>query len=74
MVHEYFKKYFHDFTIIVQLNPKTFSGLEMTISKDKSIDTREMQFDSEIYEDLSEDGFAPSSPLEFNLYLKGISG
>jgi len=73
MVHEYFKKEFDDFTIIVQLNPKTFSGVEMTVSKHKSVETREMQFDSEIYDDLKEDNFMSSSPLEFNLYLKGIT-
>ncbi|QSE96150.1 hypothetical protein [Fulvivirga lutea] len=73
MIHEYFKREFEDFTIIVQLNPKTFEGVELTIYKDKTVEKRKMQFDSDIYEDFNEDGFKPSSPIEFNLYLKGIS-
>lgn len=72
MVHEYFKREFDEYTIIVQLNPKSYEGLELTIFKDKHIEKRTMQFDAEIYDDFKEDGFKPSSPIEFNLYLKGI--
>ena len=31
------------------------------------------QFDEEIYEDLKEDEFVEASPMEFNLYLSGIT-
>lgn len=72
MVHEYFKREFDEFTIIVQLNPKSFEGTELTIFKDKRIEKRSMQFDAEIYDDFKEDGFKASSPIEFNLYLQGI--
>ena len=73
MIHEYFKRDFDDFIIILQLNPETYSGVELNISKDKSISKRELQFDEDIYEDLSEDKFERSSPIEFNLYLKGVA-
>lgn len=71
VVHEYFKKAFEDFTIIVQLNPVNYTGLELTISKD-GIEKRKLEFDEDIYEDLKVDGFEQSSALEFNLYLKGL--
>lgn len=71
VVHEYFKKAFEDFTIIVQLNPVNYTGLELTISND-GIEKRKLEFDEDIYEDLKVDGFEQSSALEFNLYLKGL--
>jgi hypothetical protein len=73
MIHQYFKKDFGDFKIIVQLNPKTFEGVELTIHLNKEIERRTIQFDGEIYADLEEDKFTNASPLEFNLYLNGIS-
>lgn len=74
MIFEYFKGEFDSFTILVQLNPKTYEGVELTVHADKSVDKRELQFDEDIYEDFEVDGFKPASPLEFNLYLKGIVG
>lgn len=73
MIHKYFKREFEEFTILIQLNPETYSGLELTIEKSGEIQKRELQFDSDIYEDLEVDDFKPSSPLEFNLFLKGIN-
>jgi hypothetical protein len=73
MIYEYFKKEFKDFKIIVQLNPKSFEGIELTIYNDKSIEKREMQFDKDIYEDFEADAFKKANPLEFNLYLNGIT-
>jgi len=72
VVHEYFKKAFEDFTIIVQVNPVNYTGIEITIAPDGQIEKRSMEFDEEIFDDLAHDGFKPSSALEFNLYLKGL--
>jgi len=72
VVHRYFKREFPDFTILVRVNPIDFSGMELTIHPDGTIEKRTLQFDEEIEEDLAVDSFKPSSPLEFNLYLKGI--
>lgn len=71
VVHEYFKKSFEDFTIIVQVNPVNFTGVELTIA-DGKVEKRKLEFDEDIYEDLKVDGFAQSSALEFNIYLKGL--
>ncbi len=73
MVHEYFKKEFDGFKVLIQINPVSFSGLELTVESSGEIGKRKLQFDPEIYEDLEVDGFEPSSPLEFNLYLKGLT-
>lgn len=72
MVHEYFKKDFGDFKVLVQVNPETFKGLELVVDKNNQVEKRKMQFDKDIYDDLEADEFEPAGALEFNLYLKGL--
>ena len=72
-IHEYFRKEVDGHLILVQIDPNTLRGLELIIFPDKKVRKSKRTFDPEIYDDLKHDNFAPSSPLEFNLYLKGIS-
>ncbi|MEP2772651.1 MAG: hypothetical protein ABJH05_10910 [Fulvivirga sp.] len=72
VVHEYFKKTFDNLTIIVQLNPVNYTGIELTIANGE-VEKRKLEFDEDIYEDLKVDGFEQASALEFNLYLKGLT-
>ncbi len=74
IIHEYFRKEFDGLIILVQLNPETFEGVELTITEKGVVEKRTLQFDEDIYEDLDGDEFTSSSPLEFNLHLKGVSG
>ncbi|MGK7396318.1 MAG: hypothetical protein ACNS62_17205 [Candidatus Cyclobacteriaceae bacterium M3_2C_046] len=71
VVHEYFKKEWEGGLIMVQLNPVTFTGLELIIHQNKVKKTKRT-FDEEIYKDFEADGFVRANPLEFNLYLKGM--
>lgn len=73
IVHQYFKKDFEEYKILVKVNPITFSGLEINVSSEAIPELRQMEFDSEIFEDLKADGFEAASPLEFNLYLSGLA-
>ena len=72
VVNLYFKRIFPEFTILVQVNPVDYRGIELTIHPDGTIEKRKMQFDEDIEEDLKADEFSPSGALEFNLYLKGL--
>lgn len=72
IVHQYFKRDFDDFTVLVQVNPIYFNGIELTVHKNGDLDKRKLEFDKDIFEDLKVDGFVASSSLEFNLYLKGL--
>ena len=72
IVHQYFKKEFDSFTIIVRVNPIQYKGTEITLHQDGRSEVRDLDFDEHIVEDLMHDGFAPSSPLEFNLYYNGL--
>ncbi|MBX2900808.1 MAG: hypothetical protein KF775_14240 [Cyclobacteriaceae bacterium] len=71
IVHQYFKKELPDGKLLVKVNPLQLKGLELWISS-QGIETRELDFDTEIFDDLKADGFAEVSPMEFNLYLSGL--
>lgn len=73
IVFEYFKRVFDDFQVLVMINPLDFSGIELIIHPDGRIEKTSMTYDEEIYEDLEVDEFKRSSPLEFQLHLKGLS-
>jgi hypothetical protein len=73
IVHQYFKKELDDFTILLQVDPIHFEGIELIKFKDGRIEKTKRKLDEEIFEDLAEDGFTASSPLEFNIYLKGLA-
>lgn len=57
---------------MVKLDPIYYKGLEIQVLPSSEVEIRELEFDSGILEDLQHDGFTPSSPLEFNLYLNGM--
>ena len=73
IVHQYFRKEFEEATILVKVNPLVFTGWEITVHKNGEIEMREVEFDEHIFDDLAVDGFAESSPLEFNLYESGLA-
>lgn len=70
IIYKYFKRVFDDYTVLVQVNPDSFRGIELIIHPNGKVEKTKMEFDEEIYEDLTEDEFKKSNPLEFNLYLK----
>ena len=72
IVHKYFKKELEEGTILVQVNPYEFTGTELLVGKQGHLKKTKREFDEDIFDDLESDGFEPSSPLEFNLYLKGL--
>ena len=72
IVHQYFKKEFEGFKVLVKVNPILYKGAEITVYDDGRSELREMEFDQDIFDDLKADGFEAASPLEFNLYLSGL--
>ena len=72
IVHQYFRKEFEGYTILVKLNPIQLKATEITVVKGQQPEFRDIEVDSEILEDLEADGFVEASPLEFNLYLSGL--
>jgi hypothetical protein len=73
VVHEYYKRVFEDYIVLVQLNPIDYSGLELIVHPDKKLEKTKMQFDEDIREDLEVDEFKKTTALEFNLYLQGLA-
>ena len=73
IVHQYFKKQFDEFTILVKVNPIHLKGTEITVHNNGQAVVREVDLDEDIFEDLKADGFTEASPLEFNLYQSGLA-
>lgn len=66
---QYFKRVFDDYQVLVQVNPDTFTGIELIVHPDGNIEKTEMEFDEEIFDDLAEDKFDHANVIEFQLYL-----
>jgi hypothetical protein len=65
----YFKRVFDDYQVLVKVNPDELTGTELIIHPDGKVEKTEMEFDEEIFQDLTVDEFVEGSALEFNLYL-----
>jgi hypothetical protein len=70
----YFKRVFDDYQVLVKVNPDDFTGTELIVHPDGKIEKTEMEFDEEIFEDLTLDEFVEGSALEFNLQFSVFSG
>ena len=73
VLYQYFKKELEQDKVLVRIDPSTMEGLELLVANSSHIIQNERQFDDTIYEDLDFDEFVEASPLEFNLYLSGIT-
>jgi hypothetical protein len=71
-INQYFKKTLPEFKVLLQIKPKSLVGVELIIDSDNKMKKTKRIFESDIFEDLEEDEFEVCSPLEFNLYLKGL--
>ena len=73
IVHQYFKKELNGTMVLVKVNPIQLKGIELTVKAGGIVESRSLEFDEAILDDLSKDGFVEASPLEFNLYLSGLA-
>jgi hypothetical protein len=73
IVHQYFKKEVEGAKIIVKVNPIQWKGTELIVDKDGTVQSRDLDFDEHIFDDLKADGFGNASPLEFSLYMSGLA-
>jgi hypothetical protein len=69
---KYFKKSHEGLLILVQLDPARLTGVELIVDEAGQVVRTDREFDEYIYHDLAVDEFETASPLEFNLYLKGL--
>lgn len=71
-INQYYKKTLPDFKILLQIEPKSLAGMEIIIESGQKMKKTKRVFEADIFEDLEADQFEVCSPLEFNLYLKGL--
>lgn len=57
--------------VLVRVNPIHWLGTELTVTAE-GLEMLELEFDSDIFEDLKIDGFIEVNAIEFNLYLAGL--
>ncbi|MFZ1806478.1 MAG: hypothetical protein WAU36_04620 [Cyclobacteriaceae bacterium] len=73
IVHQYFKKEIEGSKLLVKLNPIHLTGLELIVYAHGKVETRDLNFDEAIFDDLEADGFKEVSGMEFNLHLSGLA-
>ena len=73
IVHVYFRKDSGKTLNLVRVNPIQFTASEITITSGGEPDYREFEIDEEFERELTANGYLPSGPLEFNMYLSGLS-
>ncbi len=74
IVHRYFKKELEGSTIMVRVNPVHFKGTELVIDSRGRVESRDLEFDEAIFDDLAADDFKEASAMEFQLYASGLAG
>ena len=72
IVHQYFKKELEGGKILVKVNPIYLTGTELIIDQSGELQSRDLEFDDQIFDDLRQDGFSEVNALEFNIYLSGL--
>jgi hypothetical protein len=72
IVHQYFKKEIEGGKILVKVNPIHLIGTELMVSESGVEQSRDLEFDEQIFDDLKHDGFTEVNALEFNIYLSGL--
>ena len=72
VVQKYYKRVFDDYTVLVRIDPTDYSGTELIKHPDGRLEKTEMEYNEEVLEDLAEDDFEETGPMEFNLFLNGL--
>ncbi len=72
IVHRYFKKEIEGSKILIKIDPVHLNGLEMIVHPGRKLETRSLDFDEQIWDDLKVDEFEEVNGMEFNLHLSGL--
>jgi hypothetical protein len=72
IVHQYFKKDNGKSKILVKVNPVHMTGLELIVYPKGRLESRDLDVDPSLIDDLQAEGFEEVSGMEFNLLLSGL--
>jgi hypothetical protein len=72
IVYQYFKKESEDHTIFIQYDPIRLSGSKLTVKHNGDMELQESDFESNLPEQLKQEGFELANPLEFHLLINGL--
>jgi hypothetical protein len=72
IVHQYFRKESAESLLLVKVNPIQYTAAEILVSS-AGTELREYELDEEFESELTVNGYQPAGPMEFNLYLSGLT-
>ena len=72
IVHQYFKKETKGVTIFVQFNPIQLTGARLTVLKNGDMELEELEFESDLPDQLKEEGYEEANPLEYHILINGL--
>jgi hypothetical protein len=72
IVFQYFKKESKDHTVIIQFDPIRLEGATLTIAATGDMELEEMQFETNLPDQLKSDGYTDANPLEFHILINGL--
>lgn len=73
IVHQYYKKELENATVMLQVDPVRYLGLQLLIYKDGKMEKTKRELDENIFAELEKEGYVAAGPLEFNIYLQGLN-
>jgi len=73
IVHQYFRNVSGEIMILVRVNPIHYTATEITVSSTGEKELREFELNEEFESELAAEGYKPAGPMEFNLYLSGLT-
>jgi hypothetical protein len=73
IVYQYFKKEEEGKTIFIQLDTMQWKGSQLTVPRNGEMELEEVEFEANIIESLTENGYFPANALEFHLIFKGLA-
>jgi hypothetical protein len=72
IVHQYFKKDHQGVKILLKVDPIRLQAIELSIPPQGEPSVRDLEFGTDMEENILASGFEPTGPFEFNLYDAGL--
>jgi hypothetical protein len=72
IVYQYFKKEQGGKAIFIQVDPIQLRGSQLTFDSNGAMELEELEFGSDVLDNLADDDFLPANALEFHILLNGL--
>jgi hypothetical protein len=73
IVYQYFKKESKEGVVFIQFDPIRLQGSRLTVDKAGDKELEDIEFESDLPDQLLADGYQPANALEYHIILKGLA-